>query len=302
MHDLPQVHDRALGAYLGLALGDALGATVEFMSPHEIAQKYGVHREIVGGGWLELPRGAVTDDTEMALALGESILQHKRFEVGLAAKAFVAWLKRGPVDCGDTCRSGIQRYMREGTLCAEPNDAHGGNGAAMRNLPVVLATLGDLASMRAHSLAQAHITHHHPQSDAATVALGAMTEMLLFGSPIEDVKTLADALVREDDRFSYDDYRGPATGYIVDTTCTVLSAFFAASDFESALVATVNRGDDADTTGALVGMLAGARFGRAALPARWLDALDPSVKAAITRQTTALLALSPAYSMEGVSR
>src|SRR5664279_3482379 len=67
--------DRALGAYLGLAIGDALGATVEFMRPREIALQYGVHREIIGGGWLKLARGQVTDDTTMSLALGTALLQ-----------------------------------------------------------------------------------------------------------------------------------------------------------------------------------------------------------------------------------
>ena len=67
--------DKALGAYLGLAIGDALGATVEFMRPREILLQYGTHRDIVGGGWLKLPRGQVTDDTTMCLALGEALLQ-----------------------------------------------------------------------------------------------------------------------------------------------------------------------------------------------------------------------------------
>ncbi|HEY6879320.1 MAG TPA: ADP-ribosyl-[dinitrogen reductase] hydrolase [Polyangiales bacterium] len=299
MYDLVRVHERALGAYLGLALGDALGATVEFMTPREIVHKHGVHTEIVGGGWLDLPRGAVTDDTEMALALGASILLKEGFDVYAAADAFVAWLKRGPVDCGHTCRRGIRRYMLQGSVHAEQNEGHGGNGAAMRNLPVVLATLGHPEAMRAHSIAQAHITHHHPQSDAAVLTLGAMTSALILGAPLSEVKALADALVEEHRAFAYEDYRGPASPYIVDTVCTVLRFFFAAHDFESALIPTVNRGDDADTTGALVGMLAGARFGRAALPPRWLAALDPDVQTAISRQTTALLSLSPAYSMEG---
>ena len=64
--------DRALGAYLGLALGDALGATVEFMTPREIAAAHGVHRRIVGAGWLKLAPGQVTDDTTMSLALGRA--------------------------------------------------------------------------------------------------------------------------------------------------------------------------------------------------------------------------------------
>src|SRR3990167_845853 len=69
-----ELFDKVLGAYLGLAIGDALGATVEFMRPREIEAQYGVHTEIVGGGWLKLARGQVTDDTTLSLALGSALL------------------------------------------------------------------------------------------------------------------------------------------------------------------------------------------------------------------------------------
>lgn len=68
------IADRAVAAYLGLAIGDALGATVEFMTPAEIRHQYGTHREMRGGGWLRLKPGQVTDDTTMSLALGRAIL------------------------------------------------------------------------------------------------------------------------------------------------------------------------------------------------------------------------------------
>jgi ADP-ribosyl-[dinitrogen reductase] hydrolase len=92
---LPALLDRACGAYLGLAIGDALGATVEFMTAREIAHRHGVHREITGGGWLKLPPGQVTDDTTMSLALGEALRRGARegrpFDTALIADAFVAW-------------------------------------------------------------------------------------------------------------------------------------------------------------------------------------------------------------------
>ena len=84
--------ERAVGAYLGLAVGDALGATVEFMTPREIRAEYGVHANIVGGGWLRLKPGQVTDDTTMALALGRAILSAGRVEAEAAALAFDAWM------------------------------------------------------------------------------------------------------------------------------------------------------------------------------------------------------------------
>src|SRR3990167_1138827 len=110
MHDL---FDRALGAYLGFAMGDALGATVEFMRPREIAAQYGVHRDIIGGGWLKLSSGQVTDDTTMSLSLGSALLQGGRGELDRLAvgddalvrrigDAYVRWFKGKPVDCGNT--------------------------------------------------------------------------------------------------------------------------------------------------------------------------------------------------------
>src|SRR3989339_694177 len=187
-----ELHDRALGAYLGFAIGDALGATVEFMRPREIAARYGVHRDIIGGGWLKLARGQVTDDTTMSLALGEALLtggtdvlaRHAQGDatlVRLIGDAYVRWFRRKPVDCGNTCRRGIMRYMHEGSLEGAYNPGDGGNGALMRNLPAVLATLGDDAAFERLSIAQSHLTHHHPLSDAATLGLGRLLTLLLGG-------------------------------------------------------------------------------------------------------------------------
>ena len=98
------VEDRALAAFLGFAAGDALVATVEFMTKREIAVQYGVHRDIVGGGWLRLEPGAVTDDTQMALALGRSIARSGGLDVRDVCEEFASWLRSGPIDVGDTCR------------------------------------------------------------------------------------------------------------------------------------------------------------------------------------------------------
>lgn len=296
--------DKALGAYLGLAIGDALGATVEFMRPREILLQHGTHRDIVGGGWLKLARGQVTDDTTMSLALGEALLrggadgiarlrdQADDTLVRGIGEAYVAWWRGGPVDCGNTCRRGILRFLHHGSLTGPPNDGDGGNGAAMRNLPTVLATLGDRAAFERLSLAQARLTHHHPLSDAATLGLGRLLRGLLAG---DDHAALCERIARwvnEEPAFRHTPYRGRATAYVVDTVQTVLHFVSEHDDFEDAVVATVNQGDDADTTGALVGMLAGARCGAARLPWRWLSRLQPATVRAITDQTSGLLALA----------
>jgi len=290
-----EVVDRALGAYLGLALGDALGASVEFMTPREIQHQFGVHRDIVGGGWLKLARGAVTDDTTMSLALGRAIIDRQGFNTTAVADSFVAWLRDKPVDCGNTCRRGIRRYITSGTLTARANEADGGNGALMRNLPVVLASLKDEQALGRWTIAQCHITHHHRLSDAATLAVSQMVRSLVLGEPKSRCEALAQTLVTAHPVFRFAPYPGRASGYVVDTVQTVLHQFFAHEDFEDCLVATVNQGEDADTTGAVAGMLAGARCGAHKLPYRWLRALDRLIEAQIRAQTTALLSLAARY-------
>ena len=288
---LPQ---RALGAYVGLAVGDALGATVEFMTAREIAAIYHTHRNIVGGGWLRLKAGQVTDDTQMSLALGEALLHGGLDDAHLIADAYVKWMQSCPIDIGNTCRRGIRRYMLQGTIAATPAPDSAGNGAAMRNLPSVLATLYDEAAFERVSLGQAHVTHHHPLSDAATLTLGRMTRRLLNHEGLAAARAEADLLIEFLPEFRYDPWPGQTSGYIVDTVQTVFDAFFSTGSFEECLVKVVNRGGDADTTGALAGQLAGAHYGVAAIPDRWLKKLNSATSAAIQAQTPQLLALRPA--------
>jgi ADP-ribosyl-[dinitrogen reductase] hydrolase len=286
--------DRALGAYLGLAVGDALGATVEFMTAAEIAAQYRIHRQIIGGGWLQLKAGQVTDDTQMSLALGGALLAHGGWNLQAIADALVAWMRSRPVDIGHTCRRGIRRYMLDGSLSAAPEADSAGNGAAMRNLPVVLATLGDPAACARLSLEQAHLTHWHHLSDAATVTLARMTQGLLQDGSRDACRDEADGLVEQYGEFRFAPWPGRTSGYIVDTVQTVFDGFFHTTNFEDCLVNVINRGGDADTTGALAGQLAGALYGAEAIPARWLKRLDPAVAAAIRTQTEGLLALATA--------
>ncbi|OAI09689.1 ADP-ribosyl-[dinitrogen reductase] hydrolase [Methylomonas methanica] len=284
-----QIMNRALGAYLGFACGDALGATVEFMSPKQIQKRYGVHTEMIGGGWLGLEPGQVTDDTQMSLALGQAIVDHHGWNLRAVADNFLAWLESDPPDVGNTCRRGILRYRDEGLLMGLPREDDAGNGACMRNLPVVLATLNRPDDFEAWSLEQSRITHHNPLSDAATLALGRMTILLIRGEGLEACQRESERLVDQYSEFAYQPYLGKASGYIVDTVQTVLHHFFNTDSFESCLIATVNQGGDADTTGALAGMLAGAKYGLEQIPERWLGRLDGVVVEEIQRQTEKLV-------------
>ncbi|MFA6288714.1 MAG: ADP-ribosyl-[dinitrogen reductase] hydrolase [Opitutaceae bacterium] len=289
----PSLHDRALGAYLGLAIGDALGATVEFMTAREIATTHRIHRDLVGDGWLKLKPGAVTDDTQMSLALGSALLASPGgWDLRAVADAFVAWMRSRPPDIGNTCRRGLRRYQQTGSLESTPADDAAGNGAAMRNLPVVLATLGDAHAFRTRSLAQAHLTHNHPLSDAAILALGEITREFLAGAPLTTGLRLAHELVAVHPPFKFRPWSGRSGGYIVETVQTVFDGLFNTDTFEDCLVTVVNRGGDADTTGALAGQLAGALYGAQAIPPRWLNRLDPAVHRAIREQISGLLALS----------
>ena len=292
MQTNPLVLDRALGSFLGLAIGDALGATLEFMTAREIAAQYKVHKEIIGGGWLHLKPGRVTDDTEMALALGSAVIASGGWNSRAIADAFVTWMRRGPVDIGNACRRGISRYIADGSMSAPFAEENGGNGAAMRNLPTVFASLANEEVLIQRSIEQARITHHHPQSDAATAALACMTRRLLLEGAQAPCDQIANDLIARQPAFGFKPWPGKTSGYIVHTVQTVFDAFFSTGNFEDCLVRVVNRGGDADTTGALAGQLAGALYGVHGIPVRWLKKLDPFVTAAIHDQVPKLFKLS----------
>jgi ADP-ribosyl-[dinitrogen reductase] hydrolase len=285
------VLDRALGAYLGFAIGDALGATVEFMTKSEIATQYGVHRNIVGGGWLKLRAGQVTDDTEMSLALGRSILRCQGLDLRDICEEYAAWLKTRPVDVGNTCRRGIRRYIIDGSVEGPYFDGDAGNGAAMRVLPVALATFRKPRLAEEWAIAQGHITHNHPLSDAACVCLVQMMHALLAGDGKEAARAIADGLVATHPLFRFTPFRSPSTAYIVDTMQTVLHFYLATDSLEECVVQTVNQGGDADTTGALAAMLAGATYSASCLPSRWLTKLDSAVMLQIRNQSSRLIDL-----------
>ena len=291
--NLDEIRARARAAFIGMAIGDALGATVEFMTTAEIAAKYGTFRDIIGGGWLRLKPGQVTDDTEMAICIGRAIVRNQAWSTEAIAEKFAAWLKSRPVDCGDTCRKGIRAYMLHGTLEVPPNEWDAGNGAAMRMLPVALFSLPDEQLLRKYAIEQAHITHNNPVSDAACICLGQLLHLAICGAEKSRLRNQADGLVARFPTFAFEPYRGLATGYVVDTLQTVFHWFFRGGNFEECLVGTVNQGGDADTTGAICGMLAGAYYGMHAIPRRWIKKMDKATVAEIEVLTDKLVSASP---------
>ncbi|ABK43721.1 ADP-ribosyl-(dinitrogen reductase) hydrolase [Magnetococcus marinus MC-1] len=292
-----EIEARAVAAYWGMAMGDALGATVEFMMPAEIKAKYGRHDQIIGGGWLHLKKGQVTDDTTMALALGEAILERSgKFDPIAIGDAFDRWMQSKPVDCGNTVRRGIvhfRQHRQSGQVMVPEGEFDGGNGTCMRTLPLALATLGmaDEEMVQASRM-QSHITHNHPLADAGTECINRMLHIALHGGSLADMSTgPVQRLINEHKTFTYRRKREPSNpdGFIVDTLRAVFFSLFSTDSFESCLIDVVNRGGDADTTGAIAGMVAGALYGLPGLPKAWFKALDAEVVRACEAQAVALI-------------
>jgi ADP-ribosyl-[dinitrogen reductase] hydrolase len=319
--------ERARGAYLGLAIGDALGATVEFMTPREIrtafARQGGIHTEMIGGGWLKLNPGQVTDDTTMSLALGEAILADSgknggKVEAIACARAFDLWMRAKPVDIGNTVRRNLIRFRQTGLPVAPESEHDAGNGAVMRLLPVALCALGRTeAEIIAAFKAQAHVTHNNPLSDAGGLCLTRMLHIALQGGTRAALEAEAMHLASIHPEYAWRETAGKTdaenwanktaneatgkkasqttrrqenpSGYVAHTLIAVFQAFFATDNFEACLIDVINRGGDADTTGAIAGMLAGACYGETQIPPRWKTALDKTTAHRCAEQAERLL-------------
>ncbi|NJD91386.1 MAG: ADP-ribosyl-[dinitrogen reductase] hydrolase [Geobacter sp.] len=289
---------RGRAVLLGGAVGDALGAPLEFMTAGEIQVKYGRLDEMVGGGWLRLRPGQVTDDTEMTLCVARGIRAAGEWDLRTIAMEFAGWLKSKPIDVGDTCRRGIRNFMLKGALATPLNEWDAGNGALMRMGPVALLPLGDAPLLQLCSLELAHLTHNNPLSDAACATYGRMVQLAMQGASKNRLRREADSLVAAFPTFRFDPYPGLATGYVVDTLQTVCHYFFRSRSFEECVVTTVNQGGDADTTGAIAGGLAGAYYGLQEIPRRWLKKLDRQVAYELGELAVTLLQLSPRFKKE----
>jgi ADP-ribosyl-[dinitrogen reductase] hydrolase len=274
---------------LGLACGDALGATLEFLSRDEIRARYGELRDIIGGGWLRLAPGEVTDDTQMATCIAESIVATGTVDGDDIARRFVDWLHSDPKDIGTTTRRALM-YLDRGFSWQEAGErtyreAGGqgiGNAGVMRCAPVGLFRYNDLDRLIADTRLSSAITHADPLAQWAAVAVNvALRELLLNGQQPDFLERIAAVIeeravaqaVRVIPLLKADEVR--STGYALHTMQTALWSLTHHPTFEEAVIAAVNFGDDADTSGAVTGALAGAREGSGAIPARWLSVLRP---------------------------
>ena len=289
--------DRQRGTLLGLAVGDALGAAVEFKRP-------GTFRQVTGfrsGGPHGLSAGCWTDDTSMALALADSIAT-AGWDLDDQARRYLDWYRNGAYsvngkcfDIGITCRSALSRFAKtqDARTSGDASEHSSGNGSIMRLAPVPIHYTGWFPH-RLEDLVQKLVesslpTHASPQCVSACAYLGLVLCGLIHGEARGDVLSPGwQPLLRLKKIFplhpaveavalgSFRESQPPliaGTGYVVKCLEAALWAMHDAKDFREAVLRAVNLGDDADTTGAVCGQLAGAYWGESQIPGEWRDGL-----------------------------
>ncbi len=275
------IRDRAIGAFLGLAVGDAVGTTLEFRSRD--AQQRVV--DMVGGGPFDLAAGAWTDDTTMALALAESLAECGTLDCRDLMDRFVRWWKDGEYSCtgscfdiGNTTSAALARYGRTRDPLAGSTDPRAaGNGSLMRLSPVALRYWDDRALLDATAAEQSRTTHGAETAvDAcrgfAALLADAISGMsraeLLAPRPFDGAPEIARILAGS--------WRGKpreeisSSGYVASTMEAALWSVARTSDFRGAVLLAANLADDADTVAAVAGQLAGALYGLGGIPDDWL--------------------------------
>ena len=292
--------DRYRGCLLGLACGDAVGTSVEFSPRGSFAPV----TDMVGGGPFGLPPGAWTDDTSMALCLATSLVHCRGHDARDQMARYVNWWQWGYLsstgdcfDIGMTVRAALSRFQHTGDGDAGSTDPHtAGNGSLMRLAPVPMWFAPDLAQVRAMARASSRTTHAAPEAldccelyaELLLRALQGQPKAALLAAPAPPgasarVRGIAEG--RHVDK-PVDAIRG--SGYCVDALEAALWCFANTGSFEAAVLAAANLGDDADTTAAIVGQIAGAHYGVGAMPARWREQLV--MREEIERLADALLA------------
>jgi ADP-ribosyl-[dinitrogen reductase] hydrolase len=289
------VRDRYRGALLGLAVGDALGTTLEFKAPGTFEPI----TDLVGGGPFSLKPGQWTDDTSMALCLAESLIEKRGFDPRDQMDRYCRWWKEGYLsstgtcfDIGITVQTALAQYLRSREPFAGSTDPFtAGNGSLMRLAPVPLAFRRDFELAIHNAGESSRTTHAAPTAiDAcryfAGLLLGALEgrskEELLssFFYPAPDEQYWnshpLSPEIAEIARGSFKQKQPPAiigSGFVVRSLEASLWAFYRTDSFRDGALRAVNLGNDADTTGAIYGQLAGAFYGLSAIPGDWIERL-----------------------------
>ncbi len=289
----PTTRDRFRGCLLGLAVGDALGTTLEFRPPGTFEPIY----DMVGGGPFRLEPGQWTDDTSMALCLATSLLECGGFDATDQMQRYVRWWRDGYMsstgscfDIGNTVSAALARFVRDGDPYAGSSDPRSaGNGSLMRLAPVPMYYAADPAVAIAKAAESSRTTHQAPEAvDAcryfAGLLVGALRGVdkgtLLSASycPVDGLWE-REPLTKQISRVasgSFKDRNPPdirGTGFVVESLEAALWAFHCSDSFREGALLAVNLGDDADTTGAIYGQIAGAHYGAQSIPPSWRQEL-----------------------------
>ncbi len=301
--------DKAQGCLLALAIGDALGATNEFKTRETIATS--VH-DLVGGGWLGLKAGEITDDTEMTLCVLEAYAAGYTLE--RVAENFLGWLQSKPKDIGNLTRTALNELKRgvsareSGRLAFESMRQSGaGNGAVMRCAPTGILRSTDREVRVMETIEIARVTHFDQRAVEAALWLNAMIaayiggasdqeawlsarEELLFARAEQSWATPeADVLIWVERARELEITELDTSGYALATVQVAAWMLMHSQNLEDGLILAINQGGDADTIGAVTGALLGAKFGYSSIPKRWLetlllrDKLEQTLKKAIAQ-------------------
>jgi ADP-ribosyl-[dinitrogen reductase] hydrolase len=289
------VRERYRGALLGLAVGDALGTTVEFKAPGAFKPI----TEMVGGGPFGLKPGQWTDDTSMALCLAESLIEKRGFDPKDQMDRYCRWWQEGYLsstgacfDIGITVKTALAHYLRSGEPFAGSTDPlTAGNGSLMRLAPVPLAFRRDFELGIHNAGESSRTTHAAPTTIDACRYFGGLLLGALEGRSKEELLSSFYAPA-PDERYwkrhplsseiaeiadgSFKQKEPPAiigNGFVVRSLEAALWAFYRSDSFREGALRAVNLGNDADTTGAIYGQLAGAFYGVNAIPGDWLERL-----------------------------
>jgi ADP-ribosyl-[dinitrogen reductase] hydrolase len=278
------LRDRARGALLGLAVGDALGTTLEF-KPKDSYQPL---TSIQGGGPFGLKAGEWTDDTSMALALGTSLGENAGLDERDLMERFCAWAEKGEYshngrcfDIGMTVRGALGRFRKTGDPVAGSTDPQSaGNGSLMRLAPVAILYAFDPDARLDVARRQSAVTHGAEEAIAACAAYADLVAEAIQGWSKAQVfmprpgwgpEKVARAMRMETVGWDRKQVRG--SGYVIHSLEAALWAVGNADNFREAVLLAANLGEDADTTAAIAGQLAGALWGASGIPEEWLSLL-----------------------------
>jgi ADP-ribosylglycohydrolase len=275
---------RIEGALLGVAAGDALGATVEFRNPAAIAREFpNGHRDIIGGGSFGWRAGQGTDDSDLTMALARAYADEDGFSVKKAADNFLAWRKGGPRDIGGTTSSALRAYENSGDplTSGRTDERSAANGSLMRCIATGLVRV-DEAKRRQEAIDVSKVTHGERRCLDATAIYCDVASQLMDGkSPDEAIDwALANSPVSDEVKGWVSAARTKrleqldTSGYVLGSLECSIWAISQDDSLENTLVRLVSRGNDADTYGAIAGGLLGAAHGPSAIPARWRATLE----------------------------